>query len=152
MRKFHQHKLILLNQHVFLKLKLKLLEATVFAITMFGLALLPLAQRYLHKLDVVQRQMLRSCWVRIPAETSEITMGRMNQRIGHAASLHALPTWRNQCFVKQYGLATTIASNQVSWAWAATAIAWMLLSDWVHNFPSAPSRNRGGRGSGTRFV
>ena len=148
MSKFYQHKLILLNKHVSLRLQLKFFEAIVFPIATFGLASLPLAQRFLHKLDLVQRQMLRSCWVCIPAETWEITMRRMNQRMEHAASLHALPSWSNQCFVKQYRLATKIASNQVSWAWAA----WMPLSDWVHNFPSAPSKNRGGRGSGTRFV
>ena len=38
-------------------------------------------------------------------------------------------------------MATKIVSNQFSWA--ATAVAWMPLDDWVHNFPSAPSRTRG---------
>jgi len=38
-------------------------------------------------------------------------------------------------------LATKIASNQLFWV--ATAVGWMPLDDWVHNYPSAPSRSRG---------
>ena len=34
-----------------------------------------------------------------------------------------------------------IASNQFSWV--ATAVAWMPLANWAHNFPSAPSRSKG---------
>ena len=141
--KFHQHKLILLNKHVSLRLRLKLFHATVSPTAMFGLASLPLTQRFLHKLDVVQRRMLRSIvgWVRIPDEPWENTMRRMNQRMEHAAYLHPLPSWSNQYFKSQYRLATKIVSNQFSWA--ATAVAWMPLDDWVHNFPSAPSRSRG---------
>ena len=136
--KFHQHKLILLNKHVTLRLRLKLFHATVSSTAMFGLASLPLTQRFLHKLDVVQRRMLRSIvgWVRIPDEPSENTMRRMNQRMEHVAYLHPLPSWSNQYFTSQYRLA-----NQFSWA--ATAVAWMPLAEWVHNFPSAPSRSRG---------
>ena len=50
--------------------RLKLFHATVSPTAMFGLASLPLTQRFLHKLDVVQRRMLRSIigWVRIPGE------------------------------------------------------------------------------------
>ena len=84
--KFHQHKMILLNKHVSLRLGLKLFHATVSPTAMFGLASLPLTQRFLHKLDVVQWRMLRSIvgWVRIPDEPSENTMRRMNQRMEHA--------------------------------------------------------------------
>ena len=141
--KFHQHKLILLNKHVTLRLRLKLFHATVSSTAMFGLASLPLTQRFLHKLDVVQRRMLRSIvgWVRIPDEPWENTMRRMNQRMEHVAYLHPLPSWSNQYFTSQYRLATKIVSNQFSWV--ATAVAWMPLADWVHNFPSAPSRSRG---------
>ena len=57
-------------------------------------------KRFLHKLDVVQRRMLRSIvgWVRIPDEPWENTMRRMNQRMEHAAYLHPLPSWSNQIF------------------------------------------------------
>ena len=58
--KFHQHKLILLNKHVSLRSRLKLFHATVFPTAMFGLVSLLLTQKHLHKLDVVQRRMLRS--------------------------------------------------------------------------------------------
>ena len=76
--KFHEHKLTLLNKHV--RLRLKLFHATAFPTAMFGLASLPLTQGLLHKLDVVQRRMLRSIvgWVRVPDEPWEITMRRMN--------------------------------------------------------------------------
>ena len=71
----------------------------------------------------------------------EITMRRMNQRLEHAASSHPVQSWSNQYFINQYRLASKIVFNQC--AGAATAIAWMLVDDWVHNFPSAPSTNRG---------
>ena len=105
--KFHQHKLIVLNKHVTLRLRLKLFHATVSSTAMFGLASLPLTQRFLHKLDVVQRRMLRSIvgWVRIPDEPWENTMRRMNQRMEHVAYLHPLPSWSNQYFTSQYRLA-----------------------------------------------
>ena len=112
--KFHQHKLILLNKHVSLRLGLKLFHATVSPTAMFGLASLPHTQRFLHKLDVVQGRMLRSIagWVRIPDEPSEHTMRTMNQRMEHAACLHPLPSWSSQYFKNQYRLATKVASNQ----------------------------------------
>ena len=80
-------------------------------------------------------------WVRIPDEVWEITMRRLNQKMEHAASLHALPSWSNHYFVNHCRLDVRIALNRCSWA--ATAIAWMPLGDCVHNFPSAPSRNKG---------
>ena len=59
----------------------------------------------------------------------------------HAASLHPLPWRSNQYFVNQCRLASKIVSNQ--FCGVATAIVWMRLNDWLHNFPSAPSRKRG---------
>ena len=72
---FHQ-KLILLNTHVSRRLRLKLFHATVFPTAMFGLVSLLLTQKHLHKLDVVQRRMLRSIvgWVRVPDEPWGTTM------------------------------------------------------------------------------
>lgn len=53
--KFHQHKFLLLNKHLFLGLRLQFLHATVFPTLMFGFASLPLTA---HKLDVAQQRML----------------------------------------------------------------------------------------------
>ena len=77
--------------------KLAAKEATVFPTVMFCLASLPLTQGSSHKLDVVQRQMLRSIvgWVPIPDEPWDITMRRMNQRMEHTAALRPLPSWSN---------------------------------------------------------
>ena len=68
-------------------------------------------------------------------------IGRGTTADGEVYSIHTLQPWSNQYFINQYRLASKIASNQS--AWAATAIAWMPLNDWAHNFPCAPSRNRG---------
>ena len=77
--KFHQHKLILLNKNVSFRLRLKVIHATVFPTAMFGLASLPLTH-FLHKLDVVQRRMLRCIvgWVRILDEPWELNRGATN--------------------------------------------------------------------------
>ena len=110
---------------------------------MFGLASLPLTQKFLRKLGVLQRRMLRSIvgWVRKPDEFWEITMRRMNQGMEHVAFLHPLPPWSNQYFRKQLPLGNQEIPNQFSWA--PTDIAWVPLDDWVHSFPPAPSRSRG---------
>ena len=106
-------KLILLNKHVSLRLRLKLFHATVFPTAVFGLVSPPLTQKHLHKLDVVQRRMLRSVgWIRIPDEPWDTTMRRRNQRMEYAASLHPLQSWSNQYFINEYRLASKIASNQ----------------------------------------
>ena len=109
------------------------ISCNCFPTAMLGLASLPLTKKHLHKFDVVQRRMLRSivCWVCIPDEHWETTMRRMNQKMEHAASIHPLQSWIYQSFTNQYRLVSKIASNQS--AWAATAIASMLLNDWVHN-------------------
>ena len=141
--KFHQRKLMLLNKHVSPRFRLKLFHASVSPTAMFGLASLPLTQKFLRKLGVLQRRMLRSIvgWVRKPDEFWEITMRRMNQGMKHVAFLHPLPLWSNQYFRKQLPLGNQEIPNQFSWA--PTDIAWVPLDDWVHNFPPAPCRSRG---------
>ena len=65
--KFHKYKRIILNKHVSPKLRLKLFDLVVSYTATFGLAILQLMKVQVHKLDVVQRRMLRSIvgWVRI---------------------------------------------------------------------------------------
>ena len=123
------------------------LRSTLFHATAFPTSL-PLTQGLVHKLDVVQRRVLRSIvgWVRLTDEPWDITMRRTNQRMEQAASLHPLPSSSSQYFVNQYRLAVKIASNP--FPWVATDIAWMPLADWVQNFPSAPSRKKGDRPKG----
>ena len=88
--KFHQHKFILLNKHVSLRLRLKLFHATAFPTAMFGLSSLALTQEHLHKLDVVQRRMLRSIvgWVRIPDEPWSVSTLTSGSCAGQLSALH----------------------------------------------------------------
>ena len=62
---------------------------------------------------------------------------RIEPRIRHAVSLHPLHSSSYQYFC----FASKVTSNQS--VWVATAIVWTPLNDWVHNFPSTPSTNRG---------
>ena len=110
---------------------------------MFGLASLPLTQRFLHKLDVVQRRMLRSIvgWVRIPDEPWENTMRRVNQRMEHAAYLHPL-----RCGAVNILKANTAWQPRlfpINFSWLLQPLLGCLWMIGVHNLPSAPSRSRG---------
>ena len=123
--KFHQHDLILLDKHVSFRSRSQLFHATECPTAMFHLALLPLTQRFLHKLDVMQRQVLRSTivtigWVRIPEEPSRNT--RMKN--GARCVLHPLPSWGNRHFTTN-----TVSPEMVSnhFFVAGIAIAWMPL-------------------------
>ena len=58
--KFHKYKHVIVNKHVSLKLRLKLLDSVGSQTAIFGLAVLPLTKIQILKLDVVQQKMLRS--------------------------------------------------------------------------------------------
>ena len=96
----------IVEQRMSFKSPLNLFQTTVFPTPMFGLASLPLTQRSLHKLDVVQRQILGCIvgWVPIPDEPWDITMPRMNQRMEHTAALRPLPSWSKSNSVWQLRL------------------------------------------------
>ena len=66
-QKFHKHRETLINKHVSLKLRLKYFNAMISPTILFGLSLLPLTKLHFHKLNVVQRRMLRSIvgWVAV---------------------------------------------------------------------------------------
>ena len=94
--------LISLNKHASFRLKLKLFQATVIGA---GAKIFAQSGRGTTT-DVVV------CWL---GSHACCTLGnhnaKKNQRMEHVAALHPLPSWSNQYFVKQYRLATKIASN-----------------------------------------
>ena len=74
--KFQRHRKVLTNEHVSIKLRLKLFDAVVTPTILYGLHTLPLTHFQLQKLDALQRWMLRSIvgWVRLGDGPWRMTM------------------------------------------------------------------------------
>ena len=79
--RFCKHKKILINQTISLKSRFKFFDMCVTPTILFGLHCLPLPQKLISQLDVIQRKMLRAIggWRRAPNET----IMQMNDRILH---------------------------------------------------------------------
>ena len=74
--KFGQHKQVLCNRNIDIRLRLNFFDAVVTPTILYGLALLLWSASSLQKVKVLQRKILRKIvgWVRLPIETWEITM------------------------------------------------------------------------------
>ena len=92
---FYKHKKILINQSISLKSRLKFFDACVTPTILFGLHCLPLPQKLISQLDVIQRKMLRAIvgWRRAPDETWRETMIRMNDRVLYGMTQHYCESW-----------------------------------------------------------
>ena len=95
---FGRHSAILCNRNVSVKLRLRLFDAVVTPTILFGLAVLPLSQVSLNKIEVVQRKMLRKIagWVRIGNEPWEETMRRMKDRVSCALQQYPVMPWKKR--------------------------------------------------------
>ena len=77
--KFHPLEIVFTNKHFSVKLRLKLLDAVVTPTILFVLVPMPLTQRELIRLDVLQTRMMTSIvgWVRMENESWRGAMARM---------------------------------------------------------------------------
>jgi len=93
--RFHQHRQVLLNRDVSIRLRLKLFDATVSPTVLYGMSVLPLTQSQYTRLDAVQRRMLRNIvgWVRLDEEPWADTMRRMKGRVERALRQHDVRSW-----------------------------------------------------------
>ena len=93
--KFHEHRDVLTDRNISVRLRLKLFDATVSPTVLFGLATVPLSQNQLEYLGALQRRMLRLIvgWVRLRDEPWDETMRRMRDRVSRALVLFPVETW-----------------------------------------------------------
>ena len=128
--KFRNHKQVLCNPHISLKLRLQFFEATITPSVLYGVTTLPLTQSQLDRLDAAQRRMLRSIvgWVRIEGEDWRDTMHRMKLRLQHALAMHPLRPWTQQLFTRQYRFASKISRRDDAWPWAV--VTWIPGDGW----------------------
>ena len=91
-----------MNNHVSLGKRIRYFDVCVTPAILFGLSTLPLRQKDLDMLDILQRQMLRRIigWRRKDGESWHDTMERMNLRLSHGQSLHSCEDW--SCLVLRY--------------------------------------------------
>ena len=111
--KFHEHRDALCNHNVPIGLRLRLFDTIVTPVVLYGGAVLPLSQKDLEQLDIVQRRMLRLIvgWKRYPDESWEATMHRMKARVSHALQYHAIPTWSHRFHKNRWGYASHVIFN-----------------------------------------
>ena len=93
--KFGQNTRILMNRKISIKLRLKLFDAVVSPSLLFGLAVLPISEANINRIDACQRKMLRKIagWIRYGNEQWETTMRRMNIRVQNALHQFRIKPW-----------------------------------------------------------
>lgn len=140
--KFHKHKHVLTNRHVSLKLRLRFFDTVISPAILFGLASLPLVASQLHRINIVQRRMLRSIvgWVALDGNDWRTVMRRMNDRLQAALELYPVCAWSDSLFKRQYRFAAHVAGSN---SWPGFAALWEPCENWRENFHTIPSRARG---------
>ena len=126
--KFNEHRTILTNKHVSLKLRLKFFKAVFTPAMLLSLHTLALTNVHLDSINVLQRKMLRSIvgWVRVNGEDWSETMRWMNHRLSVALELFPFPPWTEQLAKRQFQFAAKIASEQ---SWSSTVGNWFAQLD-----------------------
>ena len=92
---YHKYRKCLCNREASLKLRLKLFNACISPVALYGLAILPLTKYDLNQIAVQQRKMLRSIvgWEFISGESYENTMSRMKRKMTYANTLYHVESW-----------------------------------------------------------
>ena len=142
--KFHQHQRVLTNQHISVKLRMKLFDAAISPSLLFGVAALPLYENLVTKIDIVQRKMMRRIvgWTRVADESWEITMRRMGNKVAGALRQWPVKTWSNRIAHTRWDLARRLNSMPIH-RWANLCIRWQptVINDSF--LPTKPVRDRG---------
>ena len=117
-----KHKHVLQNKHIAVRNRLKYFDAVITPTVLFSLHALPLTQKQLHDLNILQRRMLRSIvgWRRVDGEPWSDTMTRMNQRVASALQQHPVTAWDQQLLSGQYNFAATVTRSQ----WPSLVCKW----------------------------
>ena len=100
---FHQYRKCLCNHAISLKLRLRLFDACISPVALFGLGILPLSKKVRNDFDIIQRKMLRSIigWRIKSSDTYEDTMRRMKERFNMASSLYKVQSWDTRILKQQ---------------------------------------------------
>jgi len=103
---------------------------------------MPLTQSELTRLDVIQKQMLRSMvgWFRTPGEDWRDPMARMRDKVNNAWVVTAWTTRTKQLGIRQHNFAAKFAMQP---GWPRTILAWCPQSNWQNNFRKSPKRKPG---------
>ncbi|CAE7565538.1 unnamed protein product [Symbiodinium natans] len=136
--KFMKHKHVLQNKHIAVRNRLKYFDAVITPTVLFSLHALPLTQKQLHDLNILQRRMLRSIvgWRRVDGEPWSDTMTRMNQRVASALQQHPVTAWDQQLLSRQYNFAATVTRSQ----WPSLVCKWDPRTRWSANTTTRPTR------------
>ena len=85
----------LVDKHVDIKLRLRLLDAVVTPCALYGLTTAPLTKQDVEQLAVTQRKMIRLIvgYVKLPSDSWEDMYRRMRTRVDRALEKHQIRMW-----------------------------------------------------------
>ena len=100
---FHKFSHIFCNKEISLRKRLRLFEAYISLVILYGLALLPLTKSKILDFDIVQRKILRKIvrWSRDNGEAKKDTMVNMNAKLKKAMNIFSIPSWAACIFRNQ---------------------------------------------------
>jgi len=140
--KFNHFRHVFTNKHISIKLRLRLFDSIISPAILFGLLTMPLTQSTLTRLDVVQKQMLRSMvgWVRTPDEDWRDSMARMRDKENNALGCYHVDNWTKQLAIRQHNFCCEICKQP---GWPRTILAWCPQRNWQNNFRKSPKQKLG---------
>ena len=141
---FHKYQKQLTNKNVSVKLRLKLFDAVVSPCLLFGMAVLPLYQHWLSKIDTTQRKMIRHIvgWIRMPNEMWEVTMRRMKLKVATALCQWDVKPWSARIAKNQWLHAVRV-NSMTSDRWAKLCARWEPARINDQALLTRPSRDKG---------
>ena len=101
---FHKYSRTLCNQNISLKKRLRLFDACVSPVILFGAAVLPLTWGEIINYDVIQKKMLRKIigWERLEEDDWHELMAKMKFKMIRAMQIHHIHLWSEHIFQSQW--------------------------------------------------
>ena len=86
------------DKHIPIKLRLKLFDAAISSTVLYALETCPLTRNLEHRLDVVQRIMLRRLvgWISTSGDTWDVIGHKMKHRLENCLRMHPIANWSAQ--------------------------------------------------------
>ena len=115
--KFHEHRHVLTDQNVSVRLRLKLFQSVITPTLLFGLPAAALTKHQTQSLDVLQNKMLRLVvgWRRCEGEDWADTMRRMRDRIANAMQIFPIEKWSELHYRRLFRFARRSACSDTEW-------------------------------------
>ena len=101
--KYHALQQVFEDKHIPVKLRLKMFDAAITSTVLYSLETCPLTEKKLHRLDVVQRTMLRRIigWVSFGGESWEERRHKMKVRFKKCMGIYPAGEWSEAIHIRK---------------------------------------------------